>query len=58
MMHALNSVLVRSVSMVSASKPVLWEAGHRNRAAIPNIKKEASICAAVVVKIGRKPEKK
>ena len=23
-----------------------------------NIKKEASICAAVVVKIGRKPEKK
>ena len=31
--------------MVSASKPVLWEAGHRNRAAIPNIKKEASICA-------------
>lgn len=39
-------------------KPVLWEAGHRNRAAIPNIKKEASICAAVVVKIGRKPEKK
>ena len=58
MMHALNSVLVRSVSMVSASKPVPWEAGHRNRAAIPNIKKEASSCAAVVVKIGRKPEKK
>ena len=59
--QALKLMLVKSVSnSVMSKEPWRREgiAGHRKRAAIPIIKKDASVCIAIAVTIGKNPEKK